>query len=86
MNKSKYQCHSNAGAIALTTNCSTVSITSEDAIRFSGSGLMQTHGGNIILRGRKIKGGGVTLNSGNPMGEGGGIHTNANSGDLAMVI
>jgi hypothetical protein len=47
---------------------------------------MQTHGGNIILRGRKIKGGGVTLNSGNPMGEGGGIHTNANSGDLARVI
>jgi len=45
---------------------------------------MQTHDGNIILRVREIKGGGVTLNSGNPMGEGGGIHTNANSGDLAM--
>jgi hypothetical protein len=45
---------------------------------------VQTRGGNIILRGRKIKGGGVTLNSGNPMGEGGGFYLNANSGDLAM--
>ncbi|MEQ9623526.1 CHAT domain-containing protein [Coleofasciculus chthonoplastes] len=73
-----------AGAIALTTNGGTISITSTDGIRFSGSGLIQTHGGNIILRGREIKGGGITLNSGNPMGDGGDIYLNAHSGDLAM--
>lgn len=73
-----------AGAIALTTHGGNISITSEDAIAFPGSGLIQSRGGNITLRGEKIKGGGVTLDSGNPMGEGGGLYLNADSGELAI--
>jgi len=72
------------GAIALRTDGGDISILADDAIAFSGSGLIQSRGGDITVRGTEIQGGGVTFDAGNPMGEGGGLYVNANSGILAM--
>jgi len=54
-------------------------ITSSDTIAFSGSGVLQTMGGDINLSGTDINGTAITLNSSNSTGQGGGITIVADS-------
>jgi filamentous hemagglutinin family protein len=69
-----------AGAIALTTNGGDISVRSSNPITVSGSGFLQTRGGDINFRGTDINATAVNLNSSNPTGQGGKISLTATSG------